>query len=182
MSDVGAGLVLLAGLVVVATLYARSRGRAAGSAEPWLPGELRGAELAFSERRFVSRRHGLVARLDRAYRVGGQLHLMVLRTRGEYEARVSDVIELSVHRLAVQEQTAQSVSPVAYVAVQKDGQGAPRPIRVQLYGEAEVLALRRRLLEVRAGRGRVPEPAGNVNACRRCGHRETCQRTFGDRE
>lgn len=181
MSDVAAGTALLLALVVLAALHVRGGGRGAVGAEPWLPGELRGAELAFSEQRFVSRRHGLVARLDRAYRVAGVLHLVELKTRNNLHAQASDVVELSVQRFAVQEQTGQTVSPVAYVAVQQGGRGTPRPIRVQLLEEAEIMAMRRRLLEVRAARGREPAPARSASACRNCGHRETCQRTFGDR-
>ncbi len=187
MKDIGAGLVFVVALVALVAilaftaLYAWSRSRGAAGAERWLPRELRGAELALSEQRFVSRRHGLVARLDRAYRAGDRLHLVELKTRGYHEARPSDVIELSVQRLVVQEQTGQPVSPVAYVAVQQDGQGTPRPIRVRLHDEAEVLALRRRLLEVRAARGPRPQPTRSPNACRQCGHRDSCQRMFGDR-
>ena len=180
MSDSATGVALVLALIVFAALYFQIKSRGASFEDPWLPREIRGAELAFSEKRFESRRHGLVARLDRAYRGGGVLHLVELKTRGYYAAHASDAIELSVQRIVLQEETGEHVSPVAYVAVQKDGQGVPRPIRVDLFEEDEIMAMRERMFEVRSGRGRAPSPAARPKACEKCGQRATCLRTFGD--
>lgn len=180
MSDTATGVALVLALIVFAALYLQIKSRGASYEEPWLPREIRGAELAYSEKRFESKRHGLVARLDRAYRGGGVLHLVELKTRDYYAAHASDAIELSVQRIVLEEETGEHVSPVAYVAVQKGGQGTPRPIRVDLFEEQEIMAMRRRLLEVRSGRGRTPAPAARPKACEKCGQRATCMRTFGE--
>jgi hypothetical protein len=104
-----------------------------------------------------------------------------LKTRGYFAAHASDAIELSVQRLVLQEATGERVSSVAYVAVQQHGEGQPRPIRVALFDENEVLAMRRRLLELRHGQGHAPSPAARRKACDKCGHLAVCQSTFGDR-
>lgn len=182
MSDAGAGALLLLGLLLFAAAYSWLRSQRERPDEAWLPREIADGELAFAERRFESKRHGLVARLDRAYRKGGELHLVELKTRGYYAAHASDAIELSVQRLVLQDETGERVSTVAYVAVQQHGQGQPRAIRVDLFDEDEVLAMRRRLLELRRGQGHAPSPAARRKACDKCGHRAVCQSTFGDRQ
>jgi CRISPR/Cas system-associated exonuclease Cas4 (RecB family) len=175
------GMLLVLAIIVLAKHYSKIKRPGAGCEEPWLPRELRGAMLAFSELRFESKRHGLVARLDRAYRNGDGLHLVELKTRGYYAAHASDTIELSVQRIVLEEEIGEPVSRVAYVAVQRGGTGVPRPIRVDLLEEDEIMAMRRRLIEVRHARGRAPLPASRPKACEKCGHRRVCQRTFGDR-
>ena len=75
MSESATGVALVLALIVFAALYLQIKSRGASYEEPWLPREIRGAELAYSEKRFESKRHGLVARLDRAYLGGGVLHL-----------------------------------------------------------------------------------------------------------
>lgn len=182
MSASAAAIALVLALIALAGLFLSARRGSAGREEQWLPREIRGAERAYSEARFESKRHGLVARLDRAYRGGGVLHLVELKTRGYYAAHASDVIELSVQRIVLQAQTGEFVSPIAYVAVQKGGQGTPKPIRVDLLEEPAIMEMRRRLVEVRNGRGGTPQPAPRPKACEKCGHRATCLRTFGDRE
>jgi CRISPR/Cas system-associated exonuclease Cas4 (RecB family) len=182
MNDAVSGVVLLVGLLLFAAAYLWLKSQRDQTDEAWLPQEVAGGELAFAERRFESRRHGLVARLDRAYLAGGELHLVELKTRGYYAAHASDAIELSVQRIVVEEATGERVSSVAYVAVQQHGQGQPRAIRVDLFDENEVLAMRRRLLELRRGQGQAPAPASRRRACDKCGHRAACQNTFGDRQ
>jgi CRISPR/Cas system-associated exonuclease Cas4 (RecB family) len=180
MSDAVSGALLLLG-VLFAAAYLWLRSRQERPAEAWLPREIAGGELAFTEKRFESRRHGLVARLDRAYRAGGQLHLVELKTRAHHAAHASDAIELSVQGLVLEEAIGERVSSVAYVAVQLHGRGQPRAIRVDLFDESDVLAMRRRLIDLRRGHGHPPSPASRKKACDKCGHRAVCQSTFGDR-
>lgn len=181
MSEHTRVVLVMAALIALAVIYLWWSRRRAPGEERWLPRELRAAELAFSEKRFASRRHGLVARLDRAYRKDGRLHLVELKTRNHHAAYDSDLIELSVQRVVLQEQTGEPASDVAYVAVQKLGHGAPRPIRVRLLDEKEVEALRRRWFEVRDGRGPAAAPAERQGVCRNCGQRTHCQEIYGDR-
>lgn len=181
MSDAVSGALLLLGLLLFAAAYLWLRSRQERTDEAWLPREIAGGELAFAEKRFESRRHGLVARLDRAYRTGGELHLVELKTRAYHAAHASDAIELSVQRLVLEEATGERVSSVAYVAVQQHGRGQARAIRVDLFDENEVLAMRRRLIDLRRGHGHAPSPASRRTACDKCGHRAVCQSTFGDR-
>jgi hypothetical protein len=51
-----------------------------------------------------------VAKIDRAYRVGGELKLVELKTRARDLVYMSDIIELSVQRIVVQDDQA-SQSP-----------------------------------------------------------------------
>lgn len=180
MSDYAAGAALVLALILFGTLYVRIRSSGARYEEPWLPKDLSGADLAFAEQRFESRRHGLVARLDRAYRVRGMLHLVELKTRNYQAAHATDAIELSVQRLVLQEETGEEVSRIAYVAVQKGGQGTPRAIKVELFDEREIMAMRERLFEVRSGRGREPRAPVRPKACHTCGQRTTCKKKFGE--
>jgi len=182
VNDAFSGLMLVVALLVFATGYLWLRGRQEGPDESWLPSEIAEGRLAFAEKRFESRRHGLVARLDRAYRVGGELHLVELKTRAYFAARASDVIELSVQRLVLEEATGERVSSVAHVAVLQPGRTSPRTIRVELFDEQQVMAMRQRLLQTRHGHGQEPRPAPRKKACERCAHRTVCQRTFGDRD
>ena len=90
MSDAGAGALLLLGLLLFAAAYSWLRSPRDRPDEGWLPREIADGELAFAERRFESKRLGLVARLDRAYRQGGELHLVELKTRGYDNAGLYD--------------------------------------------------------------------------------------------
>ncbi|NUZ08530.1 PD-(D/E)XK nuclease family protein [Piscinibacter koreensis] len=182
MSDAISGALLLVGLLFFSISYLWLRGRQERPDESWLPRELAGGQLAFAEKRFESRRHGLVARLDRAYRAGDQLHLVELKTRAYLAAHVSDVIELSVQRLVLEAATGEPVSSIAHVAVQLPDRSGLRTIRVELFDEHQVMAMRQRLLQLRDGKGATPLPAPRRRACEKCGHRTVCQRTYGDRE
>ena len=182
MNDAFSGALLVVGLLIFAGGYVWLRAKQAEPDESWLPREIAGGQLAFAEKRFESRRHGLVARLDRAYRAGGELHLVELKTRAYFAAHASDAIELSVQRLVLEEATGERVSPVAHVAVQQPGRPGLRTLRVDLFDEQQVMAMRYRLLQMRTGHGPEPRPATRRKACDKCAHRTVCQRTYRDRD
>jgi CRISPR-associated exonuclease Cas4 len=122
----------LAAIVVVIVIIAsagcllRHRSRFFDADEQGLPTVLRGAEIAFAEKTFQSQRRQLVARLDRAYRTADGLQLVELKTRARDAVYMADVIELSVQRIAVEDETGEPVSGDAWVVVQNSRTGARR--------------------------------------------------------
>jgi CRISPR-associated exonuclease Cas4 len=181
---VGDGLAALIALIVFiasAALFARRDPRAQGNDEHGLPAELQGAQLAYAEKTFRSRRRKLVARLDRAYRVDGELRLLELKTREQDAVYMSDVIELSVQRIAVQDQTNERVSKGAWVVVQSVSSGMRRPHRVRLMSENEVVVMRERYQAVIGGTAADPRPARSLTQCAHCAHRNRCSAAFKDR-
>jgi len=153
-----------------------------GSGESWRPLALRHAELAFSEQTFRSHRYGLVARLDRAYRQDGTLTLVEYKTRRFFVVYRSDVIELSVQRIALSEVIGEPVSIDAYVLVQHATTGKRRVLPTQLLGLDEVLALKRRRQVIMERRAVRLMPARSTGLCVGCAHLCRCQDEFGDRE
>lgn len=169
------GLLTVVGVVVVATLYALSRRRRdSEDDERGLPVTLRGARLVHAEETFRSAARRIVARLDRAYEVAGELVLVEFKTRRANVAYMADVIELSVQRVALQDERQVPVSRTAWVVTQNSDTGKRQPHRVTLLSAAEVEALRARYLEIEAGVGRAPTPARSDNHCPQCGHRAVC--------
>jgi CRISPR-associated exonuclease Cas4 len=176
-----AALIALIVFIASAALFARRDPRAQLNDEHGLPAELQGAQLAYAEKTFRSRRRELVARLDRAYRVDGELRLLELKTREQDAVYMSDVIELSVQRIAVQDQTKERVSTGAWVVVQSASSGTRRPHRMRLMSEGEVAAMRERHQAVIGGRATDPKPARSLTQCAQCAHRSRCSAAFKDR-
>ena len=108
------------------------------------PAALRNAELVYMERLFrISTPVGLVAKLDRAYRLpSGLLVLVELKTRWSNQPCLSDVIQLSAQRMAVMGQTGQSVASHGYVMVKAPTkQALPIAHLVNLMTDQQVVAL-----------------------------------------
>ena len=169
------GVLTVVGVVIVAALYALSRRPSDSDGdERGLPATLRNARLAHAEETFRSTARRLVARLDRAYEVAGELVLVELKTRRANVAYMADVIELSVQRVALQDERRVPVSKTAWVVTQNSDTGKRQPHRVTLFSPAEVDALRARYLEIETGVGRAPTPARSGNQCLHCGHRAVC--------
>ena len=177
-------LAVLVVLVFVVTLFLFQRGRRARADhdQRGLPRELRGAEIAYAEQTFRSRRRKLVARLDRAHRVDGALKLVELKTRQRDVVYMADVIELSVQRIALQDATEEPVARDAWVVVQSSSTGARRAHLVTLLGVNEIEMMRERYAAISRGQIRDPQPARSTRQCQNCGHRDRCVATFGTRE
>lgn len=181
-SEVLATLIGIA-LLTSAILLARLR-RNRGPEDPdqaGLPADLIGAEVAYAEKTFRSAQRKLVAKLDRAYRVDGELKLVELKTRARDVVYMADVIELSVQRLAVQDGAREEVSTEAWVIVQNSTSGARRPHRVRLLGTTEVSDMKNRYQAIVMGKVGRPQPSRSVSQCTSCGHRGRCSATFKDR-
>lgn len=166
-------------LTVVVLAYRRAR---RDTDDDWMPSDLRGANLAYSESTFRAPRLRLVARVDRAYRQRGELHLIELKTRSRHVVYPSDVIELSAQRVAIEHSVEHSekVSPVGTVVtmVGKKRRGH----RVSLLTEAEVRNLVARREAILAGNV-VPNHADRTGICHKCPYVAVCgphQRVCGD--
>lgn len=167
-------LIVLVGLAVALGYYLVClRGRGAGD-ERGLPRALRGAEVAYAEQTFKSVRLGVVARLDRAYRVGRRLVLVELKTRAKDQVYMSDIIELSVQRVALQDQLGMPVDATAWVVVEQTGTRRRRAHQVTLLDDGAVEQLKQRYVSVAGGwSGRV-KVAATPAQCRNCGHAPHC--------
>lgn len=181
MSDGYATLILLIVFVAWAILLGRMRFAPIDDVERGLPAELRGREVAYAERTFRSRRHRLVARLDRAYRTPAGIALVELKTRARDAVYLSDVIELSTQRIALQDETGESVSDVAWVVVQNSRSAKRRPRRVRLLEASDIAALRERYVGIVQGKVSRPAPALKRSQCEHCAHKARCDSRYGDR-
>lgn len=140
------------------------------------PAALRDAELVYMERLFrISTPVGLVAKLDRAYRLpSGLLVLVEFKTRSSNQPCLSDVIQLSAQRMAVMGQTRQAVASYAYVMVKVRSRGAlPTAYRVELMSDGQVVALIRRREAILAGHV-LPDRPWSRKTCLSCAFRAQC--------
>lgn len=173
--------IALAVLVAAAAAYALYQlGVRGGRVDDGLPAELHGASIAFAEQTFQSPRFGLVARLDRAYRVGNALTLVELKARDRDVVHLSDRIELSVQRLVVSDALGEEVSDRAWVLVQvRDGRRQPH--RLRLLDTAQVLQLKSRYESIVRGGVENLAPARSRLQCRTCSHLRQCSQRYRDR-
>lgn len=141
------------------------------------PAALRDAELVYMERLFqLSTPVGLVAKLDRAYRMpSGLLVLVEFKTRWSNQPCLSDVIQLSAQRMAVMGQTRQAVASYAYVMVKvRSGRALPTAHRVNLMSDDQVVALVRRREAILAGHV-LPHRPWSRKTCLSCAFRAQCE-------
>lgn len=141
----------------------------------WLPRALQHAQLAFAEKTFRTWQPiRLIARVDRAYRLEGELCLAEFKTRMRAIAYSSDAIELSVQRLITKSSTGERVNEIGYVLTQ-DLLGRHRLVhKVRLLPRADVIALARRREAILSGRV-VPKFTDSEGLCRRCSYRAECK-------
>jgi CRISPR-associated exonuclease Cas4 len=149
---------------------------------PWRhpdePSEWRHAELIYAEKLFKEPLVGMVARIDRAYRINGVIELVELKTRASGRVYASDVIELSVQRVVLQEKTGKAVSRRGWVLIEHSTTRRRTARSVMLYDTDEVLRLRDRTRQLRevANRVTLTELRGpsSPKACAKCGQRTRC--------
>lgn len=142
------------------------------------PDELAGAELLYMEKQFRIRGPvPLVARVDRAYKAtDGMIVLVELKTRWKDRPYLTDLIQLSAQRMAIEGQTGLRVAEHAFVTVQRPTRNAThRSHKVRLLPPSVIVALYRRREGVIAGRI-SPRYAQSVGACEGCAFRERCDR------
>ncbi len=179
MSALAWGVGCAVAVVGVALAIARWRSvetdaaRAEGASRP---AALRDAELVYMEKLFrISTPVGLVAKLDRAYRMpSGLLVLVEFKTRSSNQPFLSDVIQLSAQRLAVMGQTGRLVASYGYVMVKAPTRRAlPIAHRVRLMTDDQVVALVRRREDILADRI-LPRRPQSRKTCLSCAFRGQC--------
>ena len=179
MSTLAWGVGCAVAVVGFALAMARCRSpetHAARAERALRPAALRDAELVYMEKLFrISTPVGLVAKLDRAYRMpNGVLVLVEFKTRSSNQPFLSDVIQLSAQRLAVK-QTGQSVASHGYVMVKAPTRRAlPIAHLVKLMTGEQVVALVRRREEILAGHGVLPRKSSSLKTCDACAFRADC--------
>ena len=177
MSALGWGVLGAIVVVCLALAIARRQSTNAALAErASRPAALRDAELVYLERLFrTSKPIGVVAKIDRAYRMpSGLLVLVEFKTRWSNQPCLSDVIQLSVQRMAMIGQTGQSVASYGYVIVKAPAPRAlPTAHRVKLMTDEQVVALVRRREEILAGRT-LPRWSLSRKTCLACAFRAQC--------
>jgi CRISPR-associated exonuclease Cas4 len=144
------------------------------------PTELLDAQLIYMEKLFrVSRPVSLVAKLDRAYRTpSGVIVLVELKTRWINRPYLSDVIQLSAQRMALERRTRRPVAMHGYVVVKIPGKTAVQAAhRVELMSEEVVAALVRRREAILAKQVE-PRYSGSRNVCRTCTFRSECDSPY----
>lgn len=174
------GAAFVAALMFAVLVWRRARNHRAGEAErASRPKGLANARLHYAEKLFRARHPiPLTARLDRGYLdADGSIVLVELKTRWKDRAYLTDVIQLSAQKMAVEAQTGQRVAAYGYVTVKAlTKAGAFRSHKVELMPAREVVALHRRREDVLAGRV-LPRYAQSPKACSECPFRARCDRS-----
>lgn len=142
----------------------------------WRPWHLRHARLAYAEELFRCEAPiHLVAKVDRAYRAGGLLHLVELKTRRQHRVYRYDVIELSAQRVAILGDTGEAVADIAYVLTRTHPDRPLKRHRVSLMSPDEIAALARRRDAILAHQ-LEPWASTSPALCRKCAYVQPCGR------
>ena len=173
----GIGCAIAISCFAMALAWRRSHASSAALAERISrPKALRDATLVYMEKLFrISKPIGLVAKLDRAYRMpSGMIVLVEFKTRSLDRPVLSDVIQLSAQRVAVVGQTGQVVASYAYVIIKTPSLRAlPIAHRVNLMSDEQIIALVRRREGILAG-SVLPHWPLSRNTCLSCAFRPQC--------
>lgn len=163
-----------AACMTAAWTVARILRRRADEADGWMPRELKDHTLAYSERTFRSGGDTqVVARVDRAYRGrNGLITLVELKTRRTDRAHLSDLIELSAQRVALEGQTGEPVASIGWVVVESAARRTAH--RVSLMPPHAVWDLASRRDALLAGTESPNYPATS-RVCTSCAHRDRCR-------
>ena len=174
---------LVAGCVAcVMTAWAAARivRRRSAKVDQWMPEALKGHTLAYSERTFRSGDdRPVVARVDRAYRGrNGLIVLLELKTRQVDRVHLSDIIELSAQRVALEGETGEPVARIGWVVVESATRRTAHPVTLMSPRAVWNLASRRDALLAGTESPHYPATSG---VCAPCTHRGRCRlRGAGD--
>lgn len=168
---------LVLAIVVLLLLIRVRRLLLVGLEKAWLPEELQHAALVYAEQVFRARSPvPIIAKLDRGYRsTDGVIILVEFKTRRMNRPYLSDVIELSAQRLAVQAQTGECVAHYGYVVIQRSGSKRKMVHRVALLSSEEVTVVAKRREMILLGEVK-PQYAGSKGVCNGCAFKLKCSR------
>ncbi len=138
----------------------------------WTDGGFDARQLVFSEKLFRDASRGLVAKPDRGYGVGGVVTLVDLKTRSRHKVHRSDVVEISVQRVAVEADLGKQVSTIAYVVTETPDQTRKWHM-VSLLSNDEVFAIKERRQRILDGRS-IAHPTPRKGLCRHCAYQKEC--------
>ena len=160
--------------VMVARGAARMVRRRSAKMDKWMPEALRDHRLAYSEQTFrAGEDRPVIARVDRAYRGrNGLIVLVELKTRQADRVHLSDIIELSAQRVALEGETGEKVAPIAWVVVESAAGRTARWVRLMSPHAVRDLASRREALL--AGTEPAHYPATS-RVCASCVYRARCR-------
>lgn len=144
----------------------------------WLPSELKRASLQYTECQFFTKApFPLVARIDRGYLVAStEIVLVDFKRRKTKRAFLSDVVEISAQRLAMQGAGIRNVAMHAYVVVIDPETSRKTPVLVDLEDEFSIMRRRDRLNILREGNVE-PTRTSHKRLCATCGHHDYCPGT-----
>ena len=170
---------ILCGLV--AWLVWRALQRRKTRTSDWMPHELRASRLAYAEHLFRSAGPVSVsAKVDRAYRdQTGVVTLLELKTRKVERVYLSDVIELSAQRYALQSQTEERVFEHGYVLVRVAGHTPGDVHKVRLLTGKELAATVARRERLLLGT-QISIPPRSVGVCFGCPDAKECRAAYPD--
>ncbi len=128
----------------------------------WTDGGFDARQLIFSEKLFRDASRGLVAKPDR----------VDLKTRSRHKVHRSDVVEISVQRVAVEADLGKQVSTTAYVVTETPDQTRKWHM-VSLLSNDEVFAIKERRQRILDGRS-IAHPTPRKGLCRHCAYQKEC--------
>lgn len=142
----------------------------------WLPAELAGATLRYSERKFFTQSpFPLVARIDRGYMTSTHgIVLVDFKRRRLKRTYLSDIVEISAQRVAMIGAGVKKVAMHAYVVVIDPETNWKTAIRIQLENEASIAKRHVRYRAIRNGAVK-PNHTTQRRMCDFCGHSEYCE-------
>jgi CRISPR-associated exonuclease Cas4 len=163
------------GVVLFGAWHVRRAWRLRAREMAWRPRALRNASIEYAEKTFFTDRpFRLVAKIDRAYQ-SREFGLVLTELKRRRKARVylSDLVELSAQKVAIERSTRRRVADFAYVVVENPATDARTPIGVKLLSEQHVASLARRHLELMEGRT-SPRKANLPGLCSSCAYVDRC--------
>jgi CRISPR/Cas system-associated exonuclease Cas4 (RecB family) len=166
----------MAAILVMCLWLGTRKARHRRTEQAWLPVELRHARIEFAERYFYAKRPvRLIAKVDRVYKdESGTLFVTELKRRVKTQAYLSDVVELSAQKVAIERGGRRAVAEVGFVVIEHPVTQKRTPIAVRLLREQEIVDLAQHYVRLVDG-GAMPDKANVAGLCRSCAYADRCR-------